>query len=114
VSNPQKAKGDRHELAVCARLAELLDRKVVRALGAGRAEDTGDVWGIDGVTVQLKNFRDLGRAIVEAIDGADRQAVNAGTDLRLGVVRRHGARHHRDVVVMSLEQFAEWVKAVER
>src|SRR6478735_12765266 len=58
VPNTNKRKGDRAEREAVAVLCELAPDLVVarpqRLLGAGRREDTGDLWVFPGVTVQVK------------------------------------------------------------
>lgn len=66
---------------------EDLDRK----LGAGRATDTGDIFGFgfddEAVTIQIKNFkRDrLSLALMEGARGAHEQAKNAKAPLEFAV-----------------------------
>ncbi len=92
MTNPQKAKGDRAELEVARLVADLTGYPVRRKLGAGRADDTGDLDGIPQTTVQVKNFKDTTRAIREAIDDLENQRVNAGTPFAVAFIRRPGGR----------------------
>ena len=46
MTNPQKRKGDAAELEVARLVADLTGYPVRRKLGAGRADDTGDLDGI--------------------------------------------------------------------
>ena len=62
MANSNKRKGDRAEreaVAVLCRLApDLVVPRPQRLLGAGRREDTGDLWVLPGVTVQVKHRAD--------------------------------------------------------
>lgn len=102
MSNPQKRKGDKAELEAARLLSDLLGYDVKRALGAGRAEDVGDLFGIPETVVQVKNFKNIARAVTEARDGADEQARNAGVPFRTGMVRHPGGTWS---MVMTPEAF---------
>lgn len=92
MSNPSKTRGDRAELEAARILSDLLGYDVRRALGAGRAEDCGDLFGIPETVVQVKNYKNIGRAVNEARDSADEQARNAGVPFRFGMVRHPGGK----------------------
>lgn len=102
MTNPQKRKGDRAELEAARILAELTGFDVRRALGAGRADDTGDLWGIPETAIQVKNFKDVTRAVTAARDGAEQNARNAGVPFRAGMVRHPGGTWS---IVMTPEAF---------
>ena len=55
MTTPSKRKGDKAELELARLLADLLGMKVRRKLGAGRTDDEGDLEGIPGWTVEVKN-----------------------------------------------------------
>ena len=78
MTNPQKDKGDRAELAGASLLSDLTGFKVVRKLGAGRAEDTGDLWGIPDTVIQVAHWADPLAAIRAKVRGAEAQRINAG------------------------------------
>ena len=103
MSNPQKAKGDSAEREIAAKLQMLLGYPVRRKLGAGRADDTGDLDGIPDTTAQVKNYRDIARALREGIDGLAVQQANAGTTHGVLFLRRTGGRW---VAAMTVEQWA--------
>jgi hypothetical protein len=93
VSNPSKRKGDRAERAAVAYLTELTPHlvsvsKPQRKLGAGRAEDTGDLWVFHDVAVQVRSYagRRIGEAIRTSAVDAARQAANARLPYALGMV----------------------------
>lgn len=108
MANPAKKKGDNAELEVARLLAELTGYPVRRKLGAGRADDAGDLDGIPRTCVQVKNYADPARAIREALSDLEAQRCNAGADFAAALVRRRGGRWG---VVMSPEQFAALVVA---
>jgi hypothetical protein len=104
VAHPAKRKGDNAELEAAAALADLTGWPVRRKLGAGRADDTGDLWGIPQTTIQIKAYTDCQRAIREGLPELRTQQANAGTPFAALLVRRHGKREW--VAVMGLDQFA--------
>jgi hypothetical protein len=103
MSNPRKDKGDAAEREIATRIADLTGWPVRRKLGAGRADDTGDLDGIPDCTAQVKNFKDVTRGIREGVDGLERQRLNAGTTHAVAFIRRPGGRW---IAVMTLEQWA--------
>lgn len=92
MANPAKNKGDQGErdavVALIQRTPHLLvqDRKPMRALGAGRKDDEGDLRVIPGTSIQVKFWNNLSRACREAADGAVRQAKNAQSPYAMGMV----------------------------
>ncbi len=108
MANPQKRKGDKAELEVARLLTELFGTTVRRKLGAGRADDAGDLEGIEGVAFQVKNYRDVARAIREGLAGIEDQRANAGADIGVVLVRRRGGEW---IAVQSLEQWVRTYKA---
>ena len=104
MSHPSKTKGDRFELEVAKAISLELGFDARRALGAGRTDDTGDIWWPNQQwTIQCKNYANLADGIREAITGANRQQHNSGTPYACGMIRRPGGRI---VVVQSFEQWA--------
>ena len=96
MANSSKRKGDRAEreaVAVLFRLApDLVVTRPQRLLGAGRREDTGDLWVFPRVTVQVKYRSDPSTALRPAADGAAVQALRAGSQLAVGLVPLPGVR----------------------
>ncbi len=90
MANSNKRKGDRAEreavAAVCRLAPDLVVARPQRLLGAGRREDTGDLWVLPGVTVQVKHRADPAHAIRLAADGAAVQARRAGAAFAVGLV----------------------------
>ena len=111
MSNPQKAKGDRAELEVQALLRDLLGVPARRMLGAGRADDIGDIDGVPDTTIQVANYTDIARALREKVDGCVDQQQRAGATFGATFIRRRGGRY---VVAMTPEQFAAlWREATK-
>ena len=98
MANSSKRKGDRAEREAVAVLRGLAPDLVVaspqRLLGAGRREDTGDLWVFPGVTVQVKYRADPLHALRAAADGATTQAARAGSGFAVGLVPLPRARAH--------------------
>ena len=90
MANSSKRKGDRAErealAAICRLAPDLVVPRPQRLLGAGRREDTGDLWVLPGVTVQVKCRADPADAIRPAADAAAVQARRAGNVVGLGLV----------------------------
>ena len=102
MTNPPKRKGDRAELEAARLLSDLTGYNVVRKLGAGRAEDTGDLHGIPDTVIQVKNLANIAVSVRTARDGAEQQARNAAAPFRAGMVRHPGGAW---TVVMTPEAF---------
>lgn len=92
MTTPSKRKGDAAELEAARLLAQLTGWPVRRRLGAGRADDCGDLDGIPDSCVQVKHYRDITRAINEILTELPVQQTNAGTPYAFGLVRRPGGR----------------------
>ncbi len=102
-----KVKGDRAEHQAAAILAELTGWPVRRALGAGRAEDVGDLVGFPDTAVQVADRADVLRAVREKPIGAERQRERAGATFCATLVRLRGGVWR---VVLTPEQFATWAR----
>lgn len=110
MGNPAKRKGDRAELEAARLLADLTGYECRRALGAGRLEDAGDVFGLPETVIQVKNMRDITRAVREGLEGSQRQQLNAKAPFGAAMIRRPGGRWF---VALTPEQFATlWREAV--
>ena len=104
MSNPAKAKGDQAEREVAKLLSDRLGFDVKRKLGAGRAEDTGDLYGLPDCTAQVKNYTDVLRAIREGLPGSVAQQANAQAQHGVLFVRRRGGEW---VAVLTLDQWCD-------
>lgn len=78
MANPQKRKGDRAELEAAELLTRLLGVPVRRQLGAGRADDTGDLDGVPDHAIQVCSWADLSRALRQKPRDAELQAAARG------------------------------------
>lgn len=107
VANPQKRKGDAAERELAKQLSDLLGFTVRRKLGAGRADDTGDLDGLPDTTAQVKNYADVLRAIREGLKDLETQRANADTTHAVLFVRRHGGQW---IAVMTIEQYANLIR----
>lgn len=108
--NSAKRKGDRAELEVQGLLREHLGVPARRALGAGRADDIGDIHGVPDTVIQVVNYADIGRAIREKVPECERQQAVDHAAFGATFVRRPGGKY---VVVLSVEQWcAMWREAV--
>lgn len=109
MTNPQKAKGDRAELEVARLLHDELGLPVRRKLGAGRADDAGDLDGLPMICAQVKNFANTTRAINDALNDLPEQTSNAGATWGVGFIRRPGGRW---VVVMDIPTWCSMYREV--
>lgn len=103
MTNPQKRKGDHAERELAKLLTDLLGFRVRRKLGAGRADDTGDLDGLPDCTAQAKNYADTMRAINQGLKDLPLQQANSGDKHAVLFVRRRGGQW---IAVMSVEQWA--------
>lgn len=92
MTNSSKDKGDRGEREADAYLKalcpDLLVWDAMRALGAGRKEDKGDLKAFPDAAVQVKNFKAdyLSKGLYEAATGARTQAGHARHPFNTGMV----------------------------
>ena len=103
MANPQKRRGDAAEREVAALIADLLGFPVRRALGAGRADDVGDIHGVPDTVVQVAAWADVRAAAVQKPLGAERQRLNAQATHAATFVRFRGGSYR---VVLTPEQWA--------
>lgn len=99
MANPQRDKGARYERAALRFWIESAERERIplvakpdRSLGEGRREDKGDLIVLPDCAVQVKAHNDTVRALNLAGAGAERQRINRGVPLGLGMVPVVGAR----------------------
>jgi Holliday junction resolvase len=103
VSNPAKRKGDHAEREVAAMFNDELGLDARRALGAGRADDVGDIHGVPNAVISVANYASLDRAVREKLPDVELQRLNARVEYGAMFCRRRGGSY---VVVMTPEQFA--------
>lgn len=111
MSNPRKAKGDRAELEAATLIADLIGVPVRRKLGAGRADDTGDLDGVPDHVIQVANWTDVTAAISTKPDGAETQRANAGAGYAATFLRLRGGKWR---VVLTPQQWAAYYQATEQ
>jgi hypothetical protein len=92
MANPQKRKGDAAELEIARMLAAELGLPVRRKLGAGRADDAGDLDNLPGVCAQVKNYRNVTEAINASMNDLPAQQRHAGAQHAVAFIRRPGGR----------------------
>ena len=106
-----KAKGDAAEREAATLLASLLGSGPRRKLGAGRADDTGDIdmpgWDC---TIQVASWADALRAVREKPVAAEVQSGHAGTTHSAAMIRLRGGTWR---VVMTPEQFTSLLIATQ-
>ena len=108
MANPQKRKGDAAELE-CARLInQLTGFPAERKLGAGRAEDTGDIYGVDDTTVQVANWKNISDAVRLKPRECTGQQANAHTKYGCTWIRLRGGEWR---VVLTPEQWGAYARA---
>ena len=88
MANPNKAKGSAAERAVARWLAANGWPEAERRYDAGRADDRGDIRGVPGVTLEVKNHQrlDLAGWVAEL----EREMGNSGDQLGAVIVKRRG------------------------
>jgi hypothetical protein len=118
MTGSSKRKGDAAELEAASLLTHLLGRTVKRLLGAGRAEDVGDLTGIAGWVVQVAWWPKATLAAIRSkpLD-AEVQAGHSGVPHAVAMIRLVGGTYR---MVMTPEQWArivteleEWQRTVE-
>lgn len=96
MANSSKNKGDRFEREAVPVLVDLLPEfalpKAMRHLGAGRAEDVGDLYVLADAAIQVKAWKDMGAGIRAAAAGSVIQAGHGDKDVALGMVPILGTR----------------------
>lgn len=106
MTGSQKRKGDRAEREGAGLLTVLLKRPVIRLLGAGRAEDVGDLGGIDGWAIQVADWQDIAAVVRQKPVDAELQAIRSGTHYGAALIRLKGGEFR---IVMTPQTWARWV-----
>ena len=107
MSNPRKRKGDRAELEAARLIEDMTGWKARRKLGAGRADDEGDLDGIPDTTVQVASWKNVADAIREKPRGCVDQQARAGTTHGATFLRLHGGEWR---VVLTVEQWSTYAR----
>jgi hypothetical protein len=103
MANSSKRKGDRAELEVQGILRDLLGVPARRKLGAGRADDMGDIDNVPDTTISVANWASLDRAVREKLPELEQQQARAGSTFAAMFCRRRGGKY---VVVLTPEMWA--------
>lgn len=107
MSNPQKDRGDRAEREVESLIRDLTGWPARRKLGAGRADDTGDIDLVPDTVIQVADWKDFLAALNEKVRGCVVQQERAGATFGATFLRRRGGRW---VVVLTPEQWATYAR----
>lgn len=107
MTGSMKRKGDRAELEVQALIRDLTGWPARRKLGAGRADDMGDIDGVPDTVIQVANYTDMTRAMREKVPGCVEQQERAGATYGATFLRRRGGSY---VVVLTPEQWATYAR----
>lgn len=111
MTDPNKAKGDKAEREAADLLTRLLNRPVRRLLGAGRADDHGDLDGVKDWALQVAWWpSNVLRAIRAKPLDAQAQAERSGDRHSAALIRLVGGQWR---VVMTPEQWARVVHDME-
>ena len=105
VTNPQKRKGSTFELEVARFLEANGFPYAARRFGAGAKLDRGDIDGIPGVVIEVKNHARI--VLSEWVDEMRVEQANAGANEGIVVVKRKGKPVAESYVVTTL---AEWAR----
>lgn len=112
MANPSKAKGDAAERECVAALAQLapdlLCENPWRMLGAGRKDDIGDLRVMDGVTMQVKAYKNVPTGCRLAAMGAEEQRLRARHAFGVGLVPVPRALKSRPDRVRWLASTLDW------
>lgn len=111
MANPQKRKGDTAErecalLIQSSLLAYGCEVSCERALGAGRKQDTGDIFGLRDHVIQVASWSDTSAAAMRKPIEAMQQMANAGANFASTFVRFRGGTWR---VVLTVDQWARLV-----
>lgn len=105
--NAAKDRGSKAEREVATILNDLLGYPARRALGAGRQDDCGDVFGVPDSIFQVANWASLDRAVREKLPDVERQMRNAGASHGSLWCRRRGGSY---VVVLTPTQYCDLLR----
>ena len=112
MTSPEKAKGDAFEREVVAFLRAHGFPYAERSFGAGRRDDQGDVLGLPGVVVQVKNHKR--HALSEWVEQAEEQRTRARASVGVVVAKRRGKPVGDAYVVITLAAFVDMLREVDR
>ena len=105
MTSPQARKGATFERDVVEFFRANGHPYVERAYGAGRPDDVGDLDGVPGWALELKNHQKL--ALSGWLEEAEVERVNARARFAAVIAKRRGKNAGQSYVVMTLATFAE-------
>lgn len=106
MSNPRKAKGTAFERDVKGYANKMLGQRThVHRPVQDQPYDVGDLHGVSPFIIQAKNWKNLVGALREGLDGAVKQAKNAGERWGVAVIKRHQRNVREAYTVMRLEDW---------
>lgn len=112
MANPSKAKGDAMERECVQTLIQLAPdlccEDPMRMLGAGRKDDIGDLRVFDGVTMQVKAYKNVPKGCRLAAMGAEEQRLRARHAFGVGLVPVPRALKNRPDRVRWLAVSLDW------
>ena len=107
MAHPSKTKGDKAEREISAILSDQLGVTVRRKLGAGRADDEGDLEGLEDWTLEVKSYNDVATAVTQGLADVTAEQANAGSTFGAALIRRRGGQWF---VAMTVDQFCTVVR----
>lgn len=109
MASSSKRKGDKAEIEAATLIRDLTGWPARRKLGAGRADDTGDIDGVPQIAVQVASWADVARAAREKPIGCEAQREHAGEPFAATFIRFRGGSWR---VVLTPEQWAAYAREV--
>lgn len=103
MTGASKRKGDAAEREAATLIHDLTGYTVRRMLGAGRADDVGDIDGLPDTVVQVASWSNVGAAVSVKPWECETQQANAGAHFGATFLRMRGGRW---VVALTPEQWA--------
>lgn len=107
MTSPQARKGATYERDVVEFFRTHGQPYAERAYGAGRPDDVGDINGIVGWALELKNHKQL--ALAGWLDEAEVERVNARARFAAVIAKRRGKSVGQSYVLMTLETFCAFL-----
>ena len=107
MTSPQARKGATYERDVTGYFRTHGQPYAERAYGAGRPDDVGDINGIVGWALELKNHKQL--ALASWLDEAEKERVNARARFAAVIHKRRGKSVGESLVTMTLKTFCAFL-----
>ena len=116
MTGSSKRKGDRAELEAEGLWRDHCGVQARRALGAGRKDDMGDLWGIPHTVIQVANWKNVAAAVREKPLEAETQREKANQPLAATMIRLRGTEDGEPAfrfVLTPAQYFAMWREAIQ-